>query len=385
MQNHIKPLTGLRGIAAFWVVALHGATYVDMSALFPTYLSNFVNKGWIGVDLFFVLSGFIISYVHQHEFVKADLGTVRRFLLLRLARIYPAHLVATLILVPIVFGGTVLSLYHIPAGAAEGYQWDRLWYSLTLTIGWGIEGSVGWNWPAWSVGAEWFAYLMFPFIAIGLNRFSHPLAQVMVAVLTMVLMYAAAFGLNEGEQYMPQGTFALLRVSSAFLIGCCVYNIQRAFDWLWHGDTVAKLMILLIVAQSCFAFPALWDGLFICWFAILISALSNANGVIGSLLGCKVMLYLGRVSYSVYLIHYTVLIVVNKSFEITLERWGVIEAGNLSYLILFYLVYGLGTLASGHLLFRLVEEPSRRYLRARWMRHDVKADRLTETDHMPQT
>ena len=67
-SKQINTLTGVRGIAALWVVVLHGANYTSASTLLPEWTSNLINKGWLGVDLFFILSGFVIAYVHQKDF-----------------------------------------------------------------------------------------------------------------------------------------------------------------------------------------------------------------------------------------------------------------------------------------------------------------------------
>jgi peptidoglycan/LPS O-acetylase OafA/YrhL len=92
----IPALTGIRGIGAVWVMPYH---------LFP---GNWpiIGRGYRGVDLFFILSGFILTYVHWKDFDGGySLSKYRRFLLLRLARIYPLH-----IIVLIAFGVAVLLL-----------------------------------------------------------------------------------------------------------------------------------------------------------------------------------------------------------------------------------------------------------------------------------
>ena len=79
----LKPLTSIRGLAAIWVVFFHYNRTFELSQM-----------GYLGVDLFFILSGFIISYVYMDKFSSSELVSknIKRFLALRLARIYPLHI-----------------------------------------------------------------------------------------------------------------------------------------------------------------------------------------------------------------------------------------------------------------------------------------------------
>jgi peptidoglycan/LPS O-acetylase OafA/YrhL len=92
-KARIDSLTGLRTLAAAWVVIFH---FKDEITKFfphlPSPLFHFVNTGWLGVDVFFVLSGFVISYNYATTFATFNAPTYWRYLWLRLARIYPLHL-----------------------------------------------------------------------------------------------------------------------------------------------------------------------------------------------------------------------------------------------------------------------------------------------------
>src|SRR6185437_8778005 len=92
----IDSLTGLRGVAALWVAAYHG-----VGSLFALALANLLGSGWLAVDLFFVLSGFIMCHVHLADFAVPSWSAAVRFLKLRIARVYPAHLVAALCWLPV--------------------------------------------------------------------------------------------------------------------------------------------------------------------------------------------------------------------------------------------------------------------------------------------
>lgn len=158
MRQNIGALTGIRGFAALWVVLHHAlSAYPFLSNHF--IITNFLQKGWLGVDLFFILSGFVISFVHQYEFTTLRFYRFKIFLLLRLSRIYPAHLIMLLSLIPIVCIAQFLFHYHSPI---DQFSLSKFFYSLFVLNGWGFSASDGWNVPSWSVSSEWFAYLCFP-------------------------------------------------------------------------------------------------------------------------------------------------------------------------------------------------------------------------------
>src|SRR5579862_660023 len=160
---NLKPLTSLRFVAAMWVVLFHYWPHLAVAGTPPL-----VAKGYLGVECFFVLSGFILCHVYLPSF-EAGRFKYGDFLWARIARIYPLH-IATLVAMGLMAGVAlaaglpvdpdVLSLPALPA-------------NLTLTQAWGLSPVAGWNHPSWSISAEWFAYLSFPafaFLAIKVRR-----------------------------------------------------------------------------------------------------------------------------------------------------------------------------------------------------------------------
>jgi peptidoglycan/LPS O-acetylase OafA/YrhL len=115
-----------------------------------------IEKGYLAVDFVFVLSRFILAYVYASEF-DAGAGRYRRFLSLRLARIYPVHLL-------------MLSLAIVVVLSVTGFASDAILRNTPRTIGsnlllihsWGIDGQLSWKFVSWSISAEWFAYLGVP-------------------------------------------------------------------------------------------------------------------------------------------------------------------------------------------------------------------------------
>ena len=150
----LKPLTALRFFAAAWVVAF------DYWPRLTPHVPVMLRRGHLGVEVFFVLSGFILSHVYGR---KVGEGGFRYggFLWARLARIYPVHLTT-------LAGLGLLVAAARMGGAQEGEGVVRLGAlpaELTLTHAWGFAPIGGWNHPSWSLSAEWFAYLSFPAFA----------------------------------------------------------------------------------------------------------------------------------------------------------------------------------------------------------------------------
>jgi peptidoglycan/LPS O-acetylase OafA/YrhL len=363
MAKHIDSLTGVRGVAALWVALLHGSHYVPIEPVLGRAVTNWVTSGWLGVDLFFVLSGFVIAYVHQVDFPRWDGPRYWRFLKLRLSRIYPAHLAATLLLVPLVLAATSFSLYEFTPETRAEYTWPKLLYSVTLLNGWGFPDSVGWNTPSWSVGSEWFAYLIFPVLALAIGRVNSPFAHGALILAVFATMIGVSIAVRDGETYMPGLSLTLLRVGSGFLIGCATYNIHRCLRAGPVFDALALAAALAIVALGAAGLPHFYDFLMIAAFAVLILGLSLARGPAATLFSSAPAVYLGRISYSIYLIHLTVLMVVNQVLQRVLPA----DLGASAHLAIFALVYFAGFLAGGHLLYTWVEEPARTYLRRNWV------------------
>jgi peptidoglycan/LPS O-acetylase OafA/YrhL len=154
----LDSLTVLRFLAALYVVVYHRR--VELSGT-SELLDRIIAHGYIGVPVFFVLSGFVLAY----NYVAADgrfHGPAPRFYLARLARIYPVYLLAFVLFTPI----ALVSRNAIP----EGQLGVTVLSSLTMTQAW--TETIYWNRPGWTVSTEAFFYLVFPLLAPPLCRLS---------------------------------------------------------------------------------------------------------------------------------------------------------------------------------------------------------------------
>ena len=297
-KRQIRSHTGLRGIAALLVVAYHqqlGPFYK-----LPIELStNIFRRSYLMVDLFFILSGFIISYVYRADRDAAiSIADTKAFLFTRFARIYPLHLGSVIYLLVFTAGSTALLAAaghaNTPLTAKDLNNWLL---QLALLNAW-IPGYDAWNTPSWSISAEMFAYLLFPVIVA---------LHVRTRRLTRTALLSVSFGFfiyvegTTGSLDIIAG-LAPLRCLAGFSLGMLLYFYRSralvASDALLSASqlvAVVWLMIGLIYKIS--------DPLIIPAFALIVFATWPDRGVIARLLSRRSFQWLGDISYSVYLLH----------------------------------------------------------------------------------
>jgi peptidoglycan/LPS O-acetylase OafA/YrhL len=290
-SQEIRPLTSLRFFAAMWVVLYH--YWPNLSASLPPM----VEKGYLGVELFFILSGFILCHVYLDS--AAD-GRFRYggFLWARLARVYPLHL-ATLA------GVGAMALAAEAAGRSiDGniLSWASLPANLLMVHAWGLAPQAGWNHPSWSISAEWFAYLNFPIFAwAALKLRRRPLVAVAGALAGATALYAAFDSLAGFSLTHATIAWGALRIVPCFAIGAAINLLWRARPVATRRTAAlgAAFFGALIALAAQFQAPntvlvALFSGLI-----FTLSSLASAGENSG---GGRLFVYLGEISYSIYMV-----------------------------------------------------------------------------------
>src|SRR5690242_13824862 len=157
--TQIHALTAVRGLAAWWVVLFHFDSY--LLPYLPSWGFDFISRGYLAVDLFFCLSGFVI-YFNYGNLAVTNMRDMSVFYLKRLAKIYPLH-IFTIGLYALLLGALLLSHHGIPDQRFSG---QSLLANLFLVQDWGFATDFTWNVPSWSISAELAAYLLFPVIVV---------------------------------------------------------------------------------------------------------------------------------------------------------------------------------------------------------------------------
>lgn len=302
-----RNLEALRGICALIVVLYH----IEYES--PITLNFVVRHGWIFVDFFFVLSGFVIVLVHMRAATGA--AAARRFLIRRFFRLYPLHLAMMAAV-----GAMIAVRYAMdPAKAPSlGINADfglLVIANLLLVHAWGFFEALILNVPSWSVSTEWAAYLVTAalFACVGRLRWRIAgLALVGLACL-LILLNAGGAALNGPTVYrLPRCLFG-------FSVGALVYVASRRFPirslrGAVIAQAVAIIGIVLILARLDdnpglgLVFPPM-AGL------LLLGAIADRSSLLFSGLVSHPAQLLGRLSYSIYMIHTPILMLANFGVE----------------------------------------------------------------------
>lgn len=364
--ENLKPLTSMRFLAAFWVVMYHYWPKLDFGAA-TGWTPGFVAQGYLGVELFFVLSGFILCHVYLEAFgtEKFKYGS---FLWARLARVYPLHL-ATLIGVGVLALGATIAGFTIDANIMD---WASLPANLTMTHAWGLAPESAWNHRSWSISAEWFAYLLFPAFAWAAwqvkDRPWIATAAGVVFLFALYLVFPRLAGFHLTEATIAWGA---LRIVPCFALGCALYLVFRRRP-LSRPVLVSTTAAVLMIGA---AWMNLWDGAIVALAGALILGLASLPNARAGLMASKAGVYLGEISYSVYMVLVPwQLLAVNLASKLAGA-----DDKRLHVFVWLAILAGLPVVAA--VSYHLVEFPARRALRRLGERfpHRDKALRTAQT------
>ena len=286
-QQDLPALTGVRGVAACIVAVFHMNYWFYAGGWGPegpgTVLATVFQAGYLGVDLFFALSGYVIAGAYLEAFRHPSRGAYAQFLIRRFARIWPLH-VATLLL-----------YIGAPACRAPG----DLAGNLLMVQAWGVIGHITCNEPSWSISGEWFAYLSFPALAWLLLRPGCWAAPILAALgLGGLGVLAWLGGSNSLDVTFSLG---LVRAACGFTIGAALCRGFADVRPHWAFDGCG---ILIIAAVAGLAMAGASDLLVAGLFGPLVLCVARAAGPLRATLGAAPVVWLGEVSYSLYLWHH---------------------------------------------------------------------------------
>lgn len=349
----IRSLTGIRALAAFLVLFLHADQNIPVGL---TQTVGVVSRGYLGVDLFFLLSGFILTYVYFDSMERPTGRTFAVFMWHRFIRLYPVHIAVLAALVVVVLGAGHLGLN---LRSPEAFKLSELPWQILLVHAWGVTDQVSWNVPSWSISAEWFAYLCFPLVVAGLGRVREPRVLLLIAAASLgiaaLVFSMAGWGLS-GAWIAPS---ALVRIAGSFICGaalCRYATLRHALEGKSSfNDALAMIALLAFLAGPSFGVP---DFALIALLAIFIGALGMSSGVTAKLFSLAPLVWLGEISYSLYMVHFPVLRALNIVFKPErLQAMGPLAAAGV-----YCLSIGI-CVACAAVLYYLVEHPLRVRLR----------------------
>jgi peptidoglycan/LPS O-acetylase OafA/YrhL len=300
IRKEIDALTGLRGVAAFWVVIYH-VHYLDaMSGPVAVLLRH----GYLAVDIFFILSGFVMALSYRDLFSAAfAIKNQCVFMMRRFARVYPLYFVAT--------AACVLVHLHYSSGEFGHPLLVDIAFNLPLMQSWGFAHPI--DGPSWSVSTEWAAYLLFPALAsfvFGKRRSA--LLALLTALIVMALLPMLPTPPNAGPRIGPlnipwaKSIWPLVRCLAEFTMGLVTLRaahsavVKRYISLPVLANLVAAGILGLLLLEGS-------DVVVVAMIPLLILTLVGGKGYTTHLLASGPALFLGRISYAVYLVHWPLL------------------------------------------------------------------------------
>jgi len=367
-RSQMPALTSLRFLAAAWVAIFHA--HAMKAFLGPAWFQHIAVIGYLGVNFFFVLSGFILVYTYSDRMVS-----LREFWQSRFARIYPAFLFSLLLAAP---GFFYVCLKMDVAKTVPEWIWPAAHLkiaaltTLAMVQTWIPQNSMAWHMPTWSLSNEAFFYLLFPFLLPAFGRFSR--RQLLAILPTGFVFGLIVTGLYNGIQ--PDGALPvdphaiapwqyfvkfnpLLRLPE-FLMGmaCGVLFVRnghsRKFAWPLLVGSVGMIALAAAILDrnsSLLLHAAVLGPA----FAAMVYGVALRPAGLG-FLEKRFFVLLGDASYSFYLLHSMVIGAFTGFFHDA--------AGNLRYQNPLWFLLPVATITLISLLvYRFIEQPMRRVLR----------------------
>jgi len=362
---YISNLTPLRGFAALMVVIYHFEELIGRFVNSDD--SMFIRKGYLMVDLFFVMSGFIIFHVYNNDFKNGiDRYSFSKFLVARFARIYPLHFFMLMITVLLIFIGGANPVFN-PAAIPT---------HIFLLQSFGIHKIFTLNVPSWSISAEWWSYMIFPVIVLWINK-KKWLAVTCCTIFIIAAYLSIMYVLPRTNPMNPSvpvphnldSTFdyGFLRGLAGFMTGMVLYIFyqSRRINNVFKKDILSLVCCLAVISAMHFGIN---DGLYIPLFALLILAFASNNGYVTKLCNNRVLQYLGDISYSIYMTQLIILFfvpaIINAS-GITIPKIAD-KTFAFSTGILYCLFILVLSVALSSLTYRKIEVPLRKWINKKW-------------------
>jgi peptidoglycan/LPS O-acetylase OafA/YrhL len=363
-------LDGWRGVCACFVVLFH------FHGWGPLYTSSFVRNSYLFVDFFFVLSGFVIAWNYGDRL--SSWPEMKRFLILRLGRVYPLHLFMLFCFLAYETARSLYALHHPGVSATfSGFtEPGAVLSNLVLVQSLHVHDLLTWNVPSWSISTEYWTYFVFALVSVCFGLRNTMLLAVAI-VAPLLIARVSATGMNITYDW------GLVRCIFGFALGVACCRFYRRWPAAMHEASRAQmttLELLVVLAVVLFVCEAGTGGLSILapfLFAAAVLVFAAEGGWVSGLFRSRPLRWLGTVSYSIYMTHYFLVILVPTIVKHGLHRdysaWmpvpgdapvEVFGRDDLEGTFFYLLVLGL-TLFLSAFTYRWIEKPGRDWSR-RW-------------------
>ncbi|HEX2586581.1 MAG TPA: acyltransferase, partial [Steroidobacteraceae bacterium] len=289
--SKIEELESIRGIAAVLVVLFHMPFWN-----LQLYNTPIIRNSYYMVDLFFVLSGFVM-YLNYGDKLRSTRDMLR-FQLLRIGRLYPVHLLFLFVALMMAVAKWVASMklgMTLPNGGAfkdAGLQAFVEQLFLAHALGFS-NNALSFNEPSWSISVEFYTYLVFGFVALAAQRAVRLTLCVALSAVSLVL-------LQYGSSFIGNFSF-ILQCFAGYFMGCLIAAWCRPGNYIlpsWSAFAITVLLLWYLQVTQSGAFSVV---IYFISAALIIAMVMGKEGWFRSLLRHRLFTFLGMISYSLYM------------------------------------------------------------------------------------
>ncbi len=372
--HYFAALDGFRGVLAVFVAVYHTFWLSHPNS------TRFFENGPVIIDLFFVFSGFLMFMLYAGKIT--DRASAKRFMVKRFARLYPLHLFMLMVFL----GFALFRLWAhkvglathetgeiLPFAAGSPDSWGNFLAHIFLLNAHGLSEGLTYNPPSWTIGAEFYTYFLFIAFMLFMvgKRFGAGLCALLLASIIVIYALLAAVKPDMNITY----DFGFIRCVAGFFVGVLASRLFqfKRLNLTGHKSSALELAVLLggiafvIYCSGKLQFlvgPILF--LFVFVFA-------HDGGAVSKVMSHRLFRYLGKISYSVYMIHVIIAIVfgvfADSVLTNTWANWNTSGFGG-DFLLIAYLIVVIGL---SHLSYHFIEVPGGKFVRHLFQRKTLTA------------
>jgi peptidoglycan/LPS O-acetylase OafA/YrhL len=371
----------MRGIAALLTVIFHIDLFMG-GALVHSSASSILNRMYLMVDFFFILSGFIMCYVYGDRFTnQVKKSDFKKFTIARFSRVYPLHFVTLLFTIFILFLFGRLGAPRNPILQVDNNAYSIV-TNLLLLHSMNFHNWFTWVHASWSISTEWWAYMIFPFLVAPFFRLKSR-GRLFVCILCFLVYFCIMFFIIPIVTVPKELSFitfkrsdwtinvayeyGYIRCLCGFILGMMMHHAYRD---QWGKRILANgwmMVLLALAAFTCMHFN-LPDIITVFFFPFLLLAGAYGSAGINKIFSTSPLQRLGDWSFSIYLVHQPVLILIFYTLSMFIHPDNTGKRPALPPLWIAWsisLVVIIFILVVSYFTYRFVENPARRWLNSK--------------------
>ena len=304
MKNKILYLESLRGLAAILVALFH---FRDSSK--SLIIDNqFIQNGWVMVDFFFVLSGFVIAYTYSEKILS--FRNLINFQIRRFLRLYPLHLFTLFLMLGLEFLQLIKEFITKQTGEGAAFSYNdpiSFFHNIFLTQAI-FNNKLTFNNPSWSISTEFITYFIYAIIILFIKN-----TKYILIISLMIILFSGYFIFNELNVV---NEFAILRCIHSFFLGTIASYIFKNTNIKINNIISYGFFLLTII--SIFFLKSLPPIIFpIIFLFLILTLLKSEDNIMKQFLSHKILIFFGKISYGIYMTHYFVWVSIQQILIIT--------------------------------------------------------------------